>query len=249
MTKYSTSCEKCNFAKEYGLDDSCFFHIPEAISDIKKVDNKNNYNYIHNYICKYGISKDSAQKIISEYNVDLIEYIKHNISIKYLLFIIVNKNDDITNICNYIKKLNIRPNQISIVFNYEHNPQDAQICEKILAKDYSWKLHYFVVKKEKYEILQNCLSTDTRLEKCQYILILNEQILKFVAEKDSINRINFIVNVQQPNCGMMMYDTSDDFYGMFTLLKNIYGIFQTYPGQDLDKIITENYKQNIIYYD
>ena len=67
MSNINTSCKKCYFAQEASSEKSCEFYIPEAIAANKKIEVVDNYNYIHNYLCKYGLSKDKADEIADRF--------------------------------------------------------------------------------------------------------------------------------------------------------------------------------------
>jgi hypothetical protein len=251
MNNINTSCKKCYFAQEASSEKSCEFYIPDAVSNAKKIEIIDNYNYIHNYLCKYGISNDKANEIETNKNdINIKEYAKNRVAPKYDLFYIADITDDIENICNQIIKLEIKPECINLAFRMGHDMGKIQsVCDRILGKSVAWKLHYFLEDKQDYEILQISTSTDERLSSCQFIWIVNREILELAIKKDSINRINYIVNVDQPDLAILMSQSSSDyFYGIFLTIENMNGIYKNISA-NLGEAIKESYMDNISYYD
>jgi hypothetical protein len=123
------------------------------------------------------------------------------------------------------------------------------VCEKILGNQISWKLHYFLEDKPAYETLHIATSTDDKLSSCKFIWIVNQAILESAINKDSINRINYIVNVDQPDTAILMSRISVDyFYGIFLTIDNMNGIYKN-VNPNLGQAIEESYKDTIVYYD
>jgi hypothetical protein len=251
MSNINTSCKKCYFAQETSSEKSCEFYIPEAIAANKKIEVIDNYNYIHNYLCKYGLSKDKADEIsTNKSEIDLKVYAKSRVAPAYDLFCILSDNDDIENICDHIIKLEIKPERINLSFKRDYDMKRAQsVCEKILGNKMSWKLHYFLEDKPAYETLHIATSTDDKLSSCKFIWIVNQAILESAINKDSINRINYIVNVDQPDTAILMSKISVDyFYGIFLTIDNMNGIYKN-VNPNLGQAIEESYKDTIVYYD
>jgi hypothetical protein len=251
MSNINTSCKKCYFAQEASSEKSCEFYIPEAIAANKKIEVIDNYNYIHNYLCKYGLSKDKADEIsTNKSEIDLKVYAKSRVAPAYDLFCILSDNDDIENICDHIIKLEIKPERINLSFKRDYDMKRAQsVCEKILGNKMSWKLHYFLEDKPAYETLHIATSTDDKLSSCKFIWIVNQAILESAINKDSINRINYIVNVDQPDTAILMSKISVDyFYGIFLTIDNMNGIYKN-VNPNLGQAIEESYKDTIVYYD
>lgn len=251
MSTSNTSCEKCFFANEASADRSCEFHIPEAISDQKNIKIINGYNYIANYRCKYGISKEKANEI-KNYNteIDLKRYSTEHAFVKYFLYCRIHKEDDLEHICNDIKKLQSYPGAVSLVFDHDCDVSNAQsVCNKVLGKAFPWKLHYILETKEESEIFHICTSTDERISRYPYVWIVDSQILNRGVHNDSINRINYIINVDQPSLGILISKSCIDYLiGIFITIDNINGIYK-HINQNIGKGIEESYKNSIGYYD
>jgi len=206
MSKFNTSCKKCYFAQEVSSGKSCEFYIPDAIASNKKIEVIDNYNYIHNYLCKYGLSKDKADEIsTNKSEIDLKVYAKSRVAPAYDLFCMVGDDDEIENICDQIIKLEIKPERINLSFKRDYDMKRAQsACDKILGNQMSWKLHYFLEDKPEYETLHIATSTDDKLSSCKFIWIVNQKILESAIKKDSINKINYIVNEDQPDAAILI---------------------------------------------
>ena len=251
MSKINTSCKKCYFAQEASSEKSCEFYIPDAIASNKKIEVIDNYNYIHNYLCKYGLSKDKADEIsTNKSELDLKVYAKSRVAPVYDLFCMVDTDDQIENICNQIIKLEIKPERINLSFKRDYDMKRAQsACDTILGNQMSWKLHYFLEDKPEYETLHIATSTDDKLSSCKFIWIVNEKILESAIKQDSINRINYIVNVDQPDAAILMSKTSTDyFYGIFLTIENMNGIYKNINA-NIGQAIEESYIDTIVYYD
>jgi len=251
MSKFNTSCKKCYFAQEVSSGKSCEFYIPDAIASNKKIEVIDNYNYIHNYLCKYGLSKDKADEIsTNKSEIDLKVYAKSRVAPAYDLFCMVGDDDEIENICDQIIKLEIKPERINLSFKRDYDMKRAQsACDKILGNQMSWKLHYFLEDKPEYETLHIATSTDDKLSSCKFIWIVNQKILESAIKKDSINKINYIVNVDQPDAAILMSEMSTNyFYGIFLTIENMNGIYKNI-NHNLGQAIEESYKDTIIHYD
>jgi hypothetical protein len=254
MSSKNTLCEKCYFSDKADSDKNCVFYIPDAISDIKTINIVNGYNSIEKYTCRYGVSKDTVDNKMKDMDIgNLEEYAKNRVFPKYMLFIFAEPDEDsLNNICDSINALSIKPQAVSIVFITESlndlNPQ--KICEEKLGKSCSWKLHmFFDTSKKDYEVAYAALSTDTRLQKCEFITLANTETLKYFASTDRINRINYIINVEQPDLALLRTKTTDSyFYGMFMTLDNFKGISNN-VDKDIAKAIEDNYKNMIGSYD
>jgi hypothetical protein len=248
---FNTSCEKCHFAKDVSSEQTCTFYIPDALSESKKIEVINNYNYIHNYRCKYGISQKIYDEKIKDMNIDIVEYAKQQVSPKYALFIDFSGTDeDLNQVCKNINSLTIKPKAISIALHHTCSTKNAaKICEGLLGSNLKWKLHYFVTEKEHHEMLDVCTTTDNRLSECVYIWLMNQQTLATAIELDSINKINYIVNVEQPSVGLLHTSKFNGyFYGLFLTLENLKGIC-THIHYDISKAVEESYINSIYYYD
>jgi hypothetical protein len=249
MKNRNTSCEKCYFSQEATSNKSCEFYIPDVLSSKKNIQIINNYNYINDYVCRYGVSKKAAEEII-ENDIDIKEYTKIQVSPKYLLFCIDYKDDSLLELCENIKKLCIQPGCVSIVFHHDHDAQNSQsICDNVLGKTIPWKLHKFLEPKKDYEIFNACTSTDQRLTKNPYVWIVNNRILTSAVENDSINKINFIINLEQPDISILNSKVSNDYFtGIFLTIENIKGIV-THISPDIGEVIKDMYLDSIAYYD
>lgn len=251
MSHLNTSCERCYFASPVDKEKSCEFFIPDVLKDKKQLEEVNGFYYIHNYRCKYGVSKESAEGPLKQFDVDLKEYAKNQVIPKYELYLKINSGENFEKICENIKKLAIAPQSIHLVFDYDFDVTNVQPTADRVFKNatFRWKLHRFLEEKPDYEQLYVCLSTDQYVAKSDFIWILNDTILETCIINDSINRINFIINVEQPDLGILNYRLSENhFYGIFMTLDNLDGIWQ-HEGHDIDQTIKSLYIDNVGFYD
>jgi hypothetical protein len=245
----NTICEKCHFSDKATSKTSCVFGIPEAIADRKTISVINDYNIIHKYSCRYGISKDAVSTKLTDYDIDIQEYAKNRVAPSYMLYLIVDINDDFQSLCDNIMKMKILPKAVSIMFSMGYNAGSVQgICETTLGKLFNWKLHMPLGEKNEYENIKMLLSTDGRLDTVHYVLFVNSSTLQYIVDNDKINRINYILNIDQPDLGALVTNKSTNhFYGLFITVDNIKGIYLT--DNRLGDVIYEKFKDALTYYD
>lgn len=251
MTQKNTNCKKCYFAKETTNHNDCVFGIPSAIKNLKKITVIDNYNYIENYTCRYGISQDVYNTKIKDMNIDIEDYARTRAKPKYILYVHVTGNDiNLENVCFNITKLNVTPTKVKISFNKEYDRKNAvAICEKLLPKSYEWKLHYFMDKQDDANMLKASLATDNPESYAQFVWILNEQILNYAVKFNLDQKINYIINVNQPDFGLLhTKQTTDYFYGSFITVSNL-NVLLSNKEYTIGEIIKHNFINNLTYYD
>lgn len=251
MTKLNTSCEKCYFAHPIDSDKPCDFYIPDVVRESKQLENINGFYYIHNYRCKYGVSKEAAEGQLKSFDVDLYDYAKHQVVPKYVLYIKTTTPEAFERVCDNLNKLAIPPQFVHLVFDYDFDITNVQqTADRILTNaNFGWKLHRFLEEKQDWEQLYVSLSTDQHIVKSDFLWILNDTMLNAAIENDYINKINFIINVQQPDLGILTNHLSNNyFYGIFMTLSNLDGIWQ-HVGYDIDTAIKTLYLNDVGFYD
>jgi len=246
----ATYCKNCYFASDVNSVRSCEFGIVEAIKDYKSVEIKDNYYYLNNYICKYGISTRIYETELKDKNIDVKqEKILQNIP-KYILYIYIDVADDIEAICNNIQKLTIPPVKIKLALNYL--VEDKKIydsCKTILSNKYDWKIHKFLEYNEQDKMLATTIINDDITSYCNYIWILNSTLLDYVTRFGLENNINFILNIKQPDSMLFHTKQSEDlFYGLFTSAHNILNLPKLFASTIGETIRTE-FLNDIHYYD
>lgn len=210
---YSTDCSKCIFAKSADSPIQCEFGIIESIANKKQIEIKNNYNYINEYVCKYGFSNTKLDEFKEKFNdIDIKEYIKSKNLINY--YLAINNLDnkiDIKNLCEYVKKLNIAPSGMSILTKTNDMVGTIKQCDSVIGDKLLWRIHNFFDQDTTYgSALHTVMSTNTHLKKSDFIWILNDTQLDYMTNNKIIDSINFIVNVLQPSVGIMKSVTTND---------------------------------------
>jgi hypothetical protein len=251
----STSCEKCVFSKTANSDKSCEFNIIDAIKDSKKIDIKNNYYHINNYVCKYGFSKNSEQKLLTDFpETNLLEYAKYHAYINY--YLVINNMDNpngILEICNNLNDLTIKPKGISILTRQDDLPDIIRKVEKILGESSLWRLHNFFDPDIDFAVgLNTVMSTNNYFKKCDFLWTINDTQLKDMIQNKAIEQINYIVNVLQPDIGIMQSKLTKDYLSGIFLTKQNYNGLTTHIAQLLNvaiKTYTETENINISLYD
>lgn len=240
-----TNCLKCYFSDRIDSETPCQFHIPEAIKNIKKIDIVDGFNYIHDYTCRYGVSREIVNNKIKEHDIDIFEYAKHQAALKYILYIKFTKYNFVE-VCNKIKQLSIVPQFVHLAFDTDYKFQNINKLaeEQFVDCTFKWKLHRFIEAQPDNKQLHISLSTNQPISK--YIWILKDFMLDRCIENDSINQINYIMNIEQPPLAIMHNKTeSSYFYGLFMTLENLNGIWSNI-SDDLDLAIKSLYNSDDI---
>ena len=216
----NTLCRDCYFAKKTTSNDkACFFDIPAIVKDIHNIHIDNEFNVIENYQCRYGMSNKIYKENIDKFHsVDLIEYIKQQNTIRYSVAVILDKSPDIDLLINNLNNLSIKPYYITIVcYNNTEN-----LTKKINKLGIKYKIHKFLEDIAGPQALH--IALETNKQNIQNVLwILTETGLDHVVKNDSIQEINYLVNVEQK---------SIHYYKCSNIDSNIDGVF----------IGTDNYK-------
>lgn len=221
----NTLCERCYFSQKASSNKSCVFDIPNIIKDSHSIEVENDYIKINNYTCRYGFSKTKYQENIDKFNnVDMIEYIKKNNIVQYSLSLIV-ENYSPEEIYQKIKELSILPFYITIIC-YEK----AESLHRILqSKEYSipYKIHKFLEDMPPAQALHVALETNKN-KIGDLMWILNEKGLDYILEKDSIQDINYIINVlQKPAHYYKSKKLNSQFNGIFINTSNYWTLSRT----------------------
>lgn len=224
----STSCEKCIFSNPVNSDKCCEFSIIDTIKDTKKIDIKNDYYYINNYVCRYGFSKNNKEKLLSDFpDINLIEYSKYNAYIKYYLVINnIDNPDKILDVCNTIKSLTIKPQGISILTKQDNLPEIIKKAEKILGDSNLWRLHNFFNPDIDFAVgLNVAMSTNNYFKSSNFLWTINDNQLTDMINNKAIEQINYIVNILQPDIGIMQSKLTTDYIsGVFLTKQNYIGL-------------------------
>lgn len=251
----STSCEKCIFSKPINSDKCCEFSIIESIKDIKNIDIKNNYYYINNYVCRYGFPKSNEEKLLSDFpGTNLADYAKYNAYIKYYLVINnINSPEKILDICRAVNKLTIKPQGLSILTKQDNLPAIIKQAQPILGESLLWRLHNFFDPNIDFAVgLNTVMSTNNHFKSSNFLWTVNDYQLNDMIENKAIEQINYIINIIQPDIGILQSKLTDDYIsGIFMTKKNYIGL-TTHVAQLLNvaiKTYIESENINISLYD
>ena len=220
----NTYCKNCMFAGAADSEESCSMKIIDSIKDSKSITVKENYNYINNYICKYGLSKETYFKYYDEFHkIDIKSYILNKKLLNYYLVIdFTNSSSSVKECCENINSLSILPNFISFIF-YNNN-DSKNIIDTIgenLEKSIKWKVHNFLENIDKNDMLEVIFDTNSNANNTDFFWISTPENIVEMIEKDSINNINYIVHVLQPSCGFLKFNKNKDNYnGLFMTFTN-----------------------------
>lgn len=238
----NTLCENCLFAKTATSDQPCVFGIPELIRETYSVENHNNYYKLINYNCRYGLSQKTYQENIDKFTgIDLIEYIKQQNIVKYSLSIVI-QNDEAGDTFDLLNSLSIKPHYITAICY--HN---GGLLHNLLSKQdpyIPYKVHNFLEDMPAAQALHVALETNKN-KVGNLMWILNDKSLRLCIENDSIQNINYLINVtQQPAHYYQSKNIDSSFDGIFINTNNYWALSRT-----KDYTIEKNDQTLVVEYD
>jgi hypothetical protein len=120
----NTNCKICAFSEPSISNSPCRFEIIDHIKDIKIIETRDEYNYIKDYTCKYGIDHKTYNDPEFVKNVTNIQsYIVEKAKISYYLVVnLTSIDNNIENICEEINSLDIKPRFISFISHKDIDP-------------------------------------------------------------------------------------------------------------------------------
>lgn len=240
----NTICQQCYFADTASSAQPCVFDIPDIIKKTHEVEIKNDYYLLHNYSCRYGFGKNAYNENIDKFvNIDLIEYIKQQNIVSYSLALVLNKDEDYSNAINYINKLSIKPYYLTIIC-YNSGQDIHQLLRNNLSTYIKYKVHSFLDDTPLPQCLHIALETNKN-NIGNLLWILNYQDLIRCVDNDSIQNINYLINVTQVPAHYYMLSSNDsNFSGIFINNDNYWSLSRT-----LDYTIENNDNTLVVAYD
>lgn len=239
----NTICEKCYFAQSASSSKPCSFDIPNLVKDSHGVTEKNNYFVINNYTCRYGFSKNTYQENIDKFNnINMMEYVKQQNIVKYSLMLITNSNAFRTTIDN-LNSLSIKPEYITIIC-YGNGYDIHETLQQKLPEFIKYKVHSFFENISPPNALHVALETNKN-KIGNLLWILDDESLAYVCKQDSIQNINYMINVEQKPAHYYRCNKIDsNFNGIFINSDNYWALSRTQ-----DYTIENNQNTLVINYD
>lgn len=237
----NTLCKQCLFAKSIDSDTPCVFNIPDLIKNNYSIEDDNGYFKLIGYGCRYGLSRKVYQENIDKFHdIEPIEFIKQQNIVKYSLSIIIN-SDSPANILDLLESLSIKPSYITAIC---YNSGDILHQQLLQQNPYiPYKVHNFLEDMPKAQALHVALETNKN-KIGSLMWILDEKSLELCVKNDSIQNINYIINVtQQPAHYYQSRHISSNFEGIFINTNNYWTLSRTkdYSIEKNDKILVVNY--------
>lgn len=235
--RYNTACEKCIFSAKVESDKPCEFNIIDEIilSKSHALEEQNSFYYIKNYNCKYGFSKEKLKDFQNISNdIDIRDYVIEKNYIDYFM-VVDNTEDNLSTeeITDLLYQLAIKPKSISVLTKLKDTQNAVTILKEKIPNGVIWKLHNFYYEQlDKYMCLYSALSTNKLINKSPYIWIISAASLKHAIDGKHIDQINYIINIRQPELGILKKTSSDYYNGLFLTTKNYL-------------MLTQNLDQNI----
>lgn len=215
----NTNCSQCIFSNPVNSDVTCRFNIPSSLKDQKKITEKEGYNYIENYQCKYCFSKDilNSNKHVLE-GMDLEEEIKTRNLIKYSLVVDLKDYTTTQFAIQQINSFQIFPKYLLMLFYSDKMKENIEIIKKNLNEKIKWKAHNFLDGDINHnQALKTGTDTNKDISTCPFLWIVKAESLQRLNQTNAIGKINYIVNVEQPVCNFIRssINTENNFHNMF----------------------------------
>lgn len=244
-----TSCKKCVFAQESSSDMPCGFGIIDQIKHIKNISVKDNFFYIENYHCKYGLSKDTVKEYSQSFDdIDIKQYVLSQNTVKYYLIIDCRDTRQIHTMCKNINSLNILPQFVSIILYETDVVTVIEQIKKYLNPNITWKTHNFLNPDTSFgSAIKVALDTKHNLLSIPYLWFNSSTDLQSIIDYQAIDKINYIVNIEQPTCNFITSRQSTGIYNLFINSQTYYYLTKQHLSS-IDKII-ENIETTSVYYD
>lgn len=240
----NTVCAGCYFAQEISSTTPCMFDIPNIVKEHKTLDTRNNYYIIKNYSCRYGFAKKTYDENIDKFNsIDMIKYVKEQNIVKYSLVLIIDKPENYDELINKINKLSIKPHYITIIC-FDGGSKLYQLIQSGLDPYVEHKVHNFLNNISGPQALHVALETN-KSKIGNLMWILNASDMEQAVEHDSIQNINYIINVEQNPAHYYKSSYIDsNFSGIFINTNNYWTLSRT-----VDYTIEYNSNTLVINYD
>ena len=236
----ATSCKDCVFSHSINSIKSCDFNLIDSIKATRDIETRDDYNYIPNYHCKYGLSKKTYYANKDKFEeIDLMNYIRHRNLIKYYLVIDLEDDTDIEALCLHINSLSIKPDFISILAYASDMADLIEAIKTHIGSDIKWKLHNLINKDMDHSLaLKVALDTSPILDKTQFIWINRSSDIQYIAESDAVSKINYIVNIEQPVCNFIGSQTlsSNNFHNLLMSVSTYKHIVKNISSSLMDGI-------------
>lgn len=216
-----TICKKCIFADFANADNPCVMQIPEKIKHLYNIEtDEEGFNIINDYRCLYGFDLSTYEKHKSDIGSldQLISQIRGRCTVPYYLVVILNNDDNITQIVKAIKDIVIRPRYLSLI-TFEHN-NTKNLIDTLneLNGICEWKLHNFLQKESTEKAINIVFDTNARNNESQYAWIVNSTDVSLLNE--NIMTINSILTITKPVSHMLCKTKEFDLNGLFIAFDN-----------------------------
>jgi len=240
----NTICAGCYFAQDINSEKPCSFDIPNIVKEHKTIETRNNHYVIKDYSCRYGFSRKTYSENIDKFNnIDMITYVKEQNIVKYSLALILDKEFDCNQLVDAINKLSIKPQYISIIC-FDKGSQLYQLLQSGLEPYIEHKVHNFLDNVSGPQALHVALETN-KSKIGNLMWILNADDMNQILKDDSIQNINYIINVEQkPAHYYKSSRINSNFSGIFINTNNYWVLSKT-----ADYTIEYNSNTLIINYD
>jgi hypothetical protein len=191
----NTLCKKCIFAESMDSDNPCSFDIPSIIQKSGRLENEDGFYKINNYTCRYGFSKEIYEKNIDKFsNIDMIEYVKTQNIVKYSMILLISNTSYNSEIIKKISTISILPEYITIICY-----QDGGLIQHDMLRynpAIKYKIHNFLETVSYEKAIHIALETNKN-KLSNLIWIIKDTSVSTYIENDSIQNINYLINVMQ----------------------------------------------------
>lgn len=194
----NTNCKLCLFSDDIHSDAECKFEIIDRIRDIKKIDHIDNYNYIHDYRCSYGFSKETYINNEALHEIDIVEVVRNKSTIIYYLMTDFRglNDEQILKTINEINLLEISPTFVSIILDTN---EDTNARLKIIGHNikFKWKIHSFLKTISFNQCCNTALETTAQITGAKYVMFYDPMVVSEISLNSKIKIAHLYIKVLQ----------------------------------------------------
>ena len=237
-----TDCKKCIFSKSVDNQDQCEMNIINMIKNTQTITIKDNYYYIENYSCKYGMSSKTVEDNKDLFkDIDIKSQILENNTIKYYMVVDGTKYDyDTLKICEQVNTLSVLPRFLSLCIIGKDargiNLMQSQLKDN-LNGSIKWRIHNFLYDKDINDIICNIFQTNSKANQSSFFIIQRPEDIEKMLLNDYISDINYVINIDQPTKGFIKINVEDNLYNVFMSFNNYEGLTGSMLGETLEECI------------
>lgn len=232
----NTHCKNCMFSKEANTSTPCEFNLIEVLENKKELSIVDNFFYIKDYKCAYGFSENIYETYPQlQKDVNIKDFVLEKAKILYYLIIDARllSIEELKIKTNKIKKLDIKPQFISIITSTQQNTKTIiSSMQKLFEKSHiDWKIHSFLNTISFNDCINIAAETTiSNLDNIQY-MVFDDGTESNLSLNDVINHSQYVFKLIQDNVYCIM--NNKDSLHMTSMYTSLYKSIISTIGKDI----------------